>query len=86
MDKMIAVGFGSATLERDGEVMLDGEAMSQDAESWDDVPTFTTAEHLAASDPDHDWRVVLHGPLHGETYQRHGPEEWVLVETNEGFA
>lgn len=44
------------------------------------------AEKLAAADPDHDWRIVLFGPLHGEVYQRHGPGQWLLVEKNEGFA
>ena len=47
---------------------------------------FADAEALAAQDPDHDWRIVLHGPLSGRTYQRHGPGQWMLVEKNEGFA
>jgi hypothetical protein len=29
---------------------------------------------------------VLHGPLSGRTYQRHGPGQWMLVERNDGFA
>ena len=33
-----------------------------------------------------DWRIVLHGPLSGRTYQRHGPGRWMLVEKSEGFA
>lgn len=43
-------------------------------------------EKLAARDPDHDWQIVLLGPLHGEVYQRHGVGEWCLIEKNEGFA
>ena len=43
-------------------------------------------EDQAAADPDHDWRVHFHAPLSERTYQRHGPEEWVLVETGPGFA
>lgn len=83
MDKVIAVGFGSADLTRDDELVLDGERAFQRGK---EVPTFADAEKLAVADPDHDWRVTLHGPLHGETYQRQGVKEWVLVETNEGFA
>jgi hypothetical protein len=83
MDKGIAVGFGSATVERDDVVVIDGERQWQ---KTGDCPTFADAEALAVADPDHDWRVVLHGPLHGETYQRQGPGEWVLVDKNEGFA
>lgn len=33
-----------------------------------------------------DWRIVLEGPLSGRTYQRHGAEQWALVEQNMGFA
>lgn len=44
------------------------------------------AEKLAALDPDHDWRITLFAPLHGEVYQRHGVNEWNLVEKNEGSA
>lgn len=83
MDLGIAVGFGSADVTRDGELVLDGERIVNEGEGW---PTFADAEALAVIDPDHDWRVTLFGPLHGEVYQRHGPEEWVLVESNRGFA
>lgn len=51
-----------------------------------DYWTGADAEKAAAADPDHDWRIVKFSPLHGETYQRHGPNEWMLVEVNEGFA
>jgi hypothetical protein len=53
-----------------------------EAEYWQ----FSDAEKLAAADPDHDWRVVLDGPLSGVTYQRHGPAEWLVVAKNGGFA
>lgn len=79
MDKLIAVGFGEATIRRDGEIVIDAERV----EDW---MTFADAEALAAADPNHDWRVVLHGPLHGETYQRQGDGVWLCVERNEGFA
>jgi hypothetical protein len=83
MEDGIAVGFGTALVERDGEVILDGESRySQTGECY----TFADAEGLALQDPDHDWRVVLFGPLHGEVYQRQGAGEWLLVEKNQGFA
>lgn len=81
-DGIIAVGFGLATLEKSGVVVWhEGEATIDD-----DLMTGAEAEALAAQDPDHDWRIVLHGPLSGRTYQRHGPGEWVLVEKSKGFA
>ena len=48
--------------------------------------TGSKAEELAAADPDHDWRIVLYGPLSGRTYQRHATGEWVLIEQSMGFA
>jgi len=81
MSKLIAVGFGCAQVTKDGKMVLDGENPP-----GEDFVTFADAEALAVADPDHDWRVVLHGPLHGETYQRQGTETWVCVERNEGFA
>lgn len=82
-DGVIAVGFGYAALHKDGEpVWSEDEAVSSD----NSMMTGADAEALAAQDPNHDWRIVLHGPLDGRTYQRHGPGEWVLVEMNQGFA
>jgi hypothetical protein len=111
----IAVGFGDAHVERDGEVvwrepsggpppceMCDGRGAIEGEDNtlrtclacsgfgflggttvmW----TTAQAEKVAKADPDHDWRIVLYGPLHGEVYQRHAPGEWVLVEKNKGFA
>lgn len=54
-----------------------------------DEPTYWTvqdAENAALADPEHDWRITLFSPLHGETYQRQGDGQWMLVEKNEGFA
>lgn len=81
MRKLVAVGFGSATVTCDGRLKIDGEHPKDD--QW---VTFADAERLAAVHPDHDWRVTLRGPLHGESFQRHGPEEWILVEVFDGFA
>lgn len=82
-EKVIAVGFGAASVTRDGHEVYSeptGDDVPEDA-YWD----FARAEVEAAKDPDHDWRAVLFGPLHGETYQRQDGR-WLLVEKNEGFA
>ena len=79
---VIAVGFGYAALHKDGApVWPEDEAVPDNS-----MMTGADAEALAVQDPDHDWRIVLYGPLAGRTYQRHGPGEWVLVEMNQGFA
>ena len=82
-DGIIAVGFGYAGVLRDGNSVYDEP---RDAKSDDEYMTGAQAEALAAADPDHDWRIVLEGPLSGRTYQRHGPNEWALIEQNMGFA
>ena len=79
---VIAVGFGYAALHKDGEPVWSELNDVTD----DELMTCADAEAMASKDPDHDWRIVLHGPLSGRTYQRHGPSEWMLVEKNEGFA
>jgi len=79
LDLNIAVGFGASYVTRDGEIVLDGEHDKRPV-------TVARAERLAAKDPDHDWQIVRDGPLHGETFQRHGKKQWVCVESNRGFA
>jgi len=77
-----AAPFTHAALHKDGKPVWSELNDVTD----DELMTGADAEALAAQDPDHDWRIVLHGPLAGRTYQRHGPGEWVLVEMNQGFA
>lgn len=81
MTGVIAVGFGSATLSKDGQVIYE-----EGDREFEDCMTGEQAEALAAADPDHDWRIELYGPLSGRSYQRHGAGEWALIEQNEGFA
>lgn len=77
----IAVGFGMAALLRDGEPVW----MEEPGMAFEQCLTGRNAERRARRDPDHDWRIVLHGPLKGSTYQRQDGQ-WVLVEQNSGFA
>ncbi len=79
----IAVGFGAAFVLRDDEQVYDGERDYQDGKEPKTVRDF---EEMAKADPDHDWRIVKEGPLHGETYQRHCDDAWVCVDSNMGFA
>ena len=81
-DGMIAVGLDYVALHKDGKPVWS----ELNGVTNDEVMTGADAEALAAQDPDHDWRIVLPGPLSGRTYQRHGPGQWMLVEKNEGFA
>lgn len=85
LDRPIVIGFGEAVLYKNGKQVIDGEKFYRDSEEQIYF-TFFDAENIAKSDRDNDWRVVLNGPLRGCTYQRHGVDKWVLIETNIGFA
>lgn len=84
MDALIAVGFGDASVTRNGELVYSEPRADDDgfATFWE----ASDAEKAAAADPDHDWRVHLVAPLSERHYQRQGPEHWVLYEKGEGFA
>lgn len=82
MDMVIAVGFGCAMATKDGEVVYSEDPNGE----WEEMMTVGQLEEMAAADPEHDWQIVKHGPLHGETFQRQGPGKWVCVESNQGFA
>lgn len=81
LDMVVAVGFGSASVTRDGD-----EVWSESGNEEDDYFPLSHFEALAAADPDHDWQVSLQGPMRGRVYQRHDVAKWVLVDSNEGFA
>lgn len=78
---VIAAGFGDAGVTRDGETVW-SEAADADAEFW----TGEDAEKIAKSNPDHDWRIYIHGPLSDVEYQRQGDGWWVLIKKGQGFA
>ena len=81
MHASIAVGFGYAGVTRDGlEVWSESDAV--DGEVWE----VQDAEDEALKDPDHDWRIIFHGPLSESEYQRHSAGQWVLVRKGQGFA
>lgn len=79
MDKLIAVGFGIATVTKDEEVIYDENS---GCELWMTLE----AEDFAKEEPDHDWRIHLVAPLSECHYQRQGDNQWVLYEKGQGFA
>lgn len=84
MEMMIAVGFGDARVIKNKETVYSENECCRD--NWDNAWKVQDAENAALEDPDNDWKIVMYGPMHGETYQRQNHGEWVLVETNIGFA
>jgi hypothetical protein len=82
MNMRIAVGFGEASVRRDGEIVWMEDPQSEFKHCW----TVMKAENLDRKDPNHDWRITLNAPMSGRTYQRHAKNQWVLVAKNNGFA
>ena len=83
----IAVGFGFAGISRDGEIVYrEPQHDGPFSETWAKIPSLMKFENMARKDPDHDWRLILDGPLSGKTYQRQDRNEWLLVQSNRGFA
>lgn len=83
LDMIIAVGFGVAQAWK-GDELIYSEAHSDEDEV--EYMTVGELEKLADADPEHDWRIIKYGPMHGETFQRQGKDKWVCVESNQGFA
>lgn len=81
-DAVIAVGFGSSSVTRDGVAVYDENRVVNERDFWDGAD----AERAAAADPDHDWQIRKFGPLYSAIYQRHAAGQWVLIERGDGFA
>jgi len=77
------LGFGNAIVTKDDEIIY---SEPNHAEGWDAFWTTQTAENEARKDPDHEWTIDMQGPLQGETYKRMGEDNWVLIDSNKGFA
>ena len=82
MNAVIAVGFGSATVSKNGETVYDEGDCGSEEEYW----TAQMAEDMAKVDPDNDWRIQMFGPLSESEYQRQGDGHWVLYAKGQGFA
>ena len=79
---IISVGFGEATVTKNGEKVYDENNCEDTSDFWD----CQRAEDEAQKDPDNDWRIHLVAPLSERHYQRQGENEWVLYEKGVGFA
>lgn len=81
MDRMIAVGFGTAGYSKDGKTIWNEQGKDEE-----ECPTVQQVEELAAKDPDCDWRIFFFAPLYDAEYQRQGEGKWVLIKKGDGFA
>ena len=92
LDMVIAVGFGSATVSRNGVTVLDGERFYSNARrglaNRDGWTTVRHAEKLARRRrrPRDRWTIEINAPLWSATWERQRPGKWVCIEAGEGFA
>ena len=82
LNSVIAVGFGSACLTKNGMEVWSEERMGLK----ENLMTVEDAEKMARKEPDADWRIHLVGPLKETHFQRQKPSIWVLYEQGDGFA
>ena len=83
LDTMLAVGFGSCSVTKNGEEVYSEQRWDEEKEKY---PSLGVYELLAQREPDNDWRVHFHAPLYDAEYQRQDKESWVLVRKGLGFA
>ena len=89
MTMMIAVGLGMASVQMDGEFVysdVEVEEFNEIHEANNPYWTVQDAENEARKDPDHEWIIDMQGPLQGLTFKRMGEGNWVLIDSNKGFA
>ena len=79
---VIAVGFGEATVTKNGKIIYDELSIKNEEDLW----TLEDAELEALKDEDNDWRIHLVAPLSERHYQRQGKNHWVLYAKGQGFA
>lgn len=84
MNTVISVGFGMASVRRNGETVYEESHYGDYAE--EDLWTVQDAEDVAKQDPDNDWRIHLIGPFSQEHFQRQGDKRWVLYGIGDGIA
>ena len=80
LNTIIAVGFGDATVTKDGVVVYSENYCENN------YITAKEAEEMALKEPESDWRIHLIAPLSERHYQRQAVDTWVLYEKGIGFA
>lgn len=81
LNTVLYYGFGGYSVQKNGKHYFKGDPQGV----WDSFPTLRKFENLARK-VRAKWEIVLDNPLRGATWRRKGKNNWVLIETNQGFA
>lgn len=82
MDTVLYNGFGGYNVQKDGDIFYVGDPNGE----WESFKTLAEIEKEAEKSPNSKWQVILNNPLRGATWERNEKGEWILIETNLGFA
>lgn len=80
-DTRIGVGFGHASITRDGVPVFE-----EDGHDFDALPTVADAERMARAEPHCDWRIHLVSLLDERHYRRDGEGRWTLYKRGYGLS
>jgi hypothetical protein len=87
LDMLIAVGFGSAVVTRNGKIVVDGEAATpRKLRDPNGFISLRSVEKMVRRDPRGTWRVEINGPLWSASWERKRPGKWECVDSGKGFA
>lgn len=81
LNEVLYNGFGGYRVEKDDKVYYQGDPNGE----WKSFKTLKDIEKIAKKEPNAKWKVILDNPLRGAIWERE-KGEWVLKETNQGFA
>ena len=82
MDTVLYQGFGGYHVTKNGKLFYMGNSNDE----WESFKKLSQIERQAKKEPKSHWRVVLNNPLRGATWRRNIKGQWILIETNQGFA
>ena len=82
MSEILYQGFGGYSVYKGNKLFYSGDPNGK----WESFKSLKDIEKLAKKEPDAKWKVVLSNPLRGATWKRNKKGQWILKETNMGFA
>lgn len=80
-DALVAVGIGYAALTRDGEAVYEAECGE-----LEHGMSVRDAERIAATEPQHDWRIHLVALREERHYRRDADGRWHLYQRGYGLS
>ena len=82
MSEILYYGFGGYEVFKNGELFYRGKSDIK----WEKYKTLRQIENQAKKEPGAEWVVELNNPLRGGKWKRNNDGQYILFETNIGFA